>query len=64
MGGGGGVKEPADGVGRLPLLLPLHLLHQPVRRVLAVEARQIVVVVHEPTRLTALRLVPTPVKRI
>ena len=67
MGGGGWVKEPADGVaGRLPqslLLLAAHLLHQPLRRVLAVEAGQVVVVVHQPIRLIALRLVPTPAKR-
>ena len=64
VGGRGGVEEAADGVGRLPLLLPLHLLYQPIRCVLAVEARQVVVVVHEPTRLTALRFVPTPVKKM
>ena len=64
MGGGGWVKEAADGIaGRLPLLLlAAHLLHQPVRRVLAVEARH--VVVHQPTRLAALRLVPPPAKRM
>ena len=60
------MKEPADGVaGRLPLLLlAAHLLHQPLRRVLAVEAGQVVVVVHQPTRLTALRFVPAPAKRL
>ena len=61
MRGGGWVKQPADGVaGRLPLLLleaPLLLC------VLAGEARQ-VVVVHQPTRLTALRLVPTSATRM
>lgn len=66
VGGGGWVKEAADGIaGRLPLLLlAAHLLHQPVRRVLAVEARHVVVVVHQPTRLAALRLVPPPAKRM
>ena len=44
------MKKLADGIRHLPplLLLP-HLLHQPLRRVLAVEVGQVVVVVHEPT---------------
>ena len=45
MGGGGWVKEPADGVAGPLLLLAAHLLHQPLRRVLAVEVDQVVVVV-------------------
>ena len=64
VGGGGWVKEPADGVAGPLLLLAAHLLHQPLRRVLAVEVDQVVVVVHQPTRLAALGFVPTPAKRM
>ena len=63
VGGGRWVENPADRVRRLPpLLLIIPLPHQTIRCILAVEAQEVVVVVHESARLADLWFVPPPKK--